>query len=134
MSLASIPFDAATQAQMETGTSLVTGVVPGRQHNHPGHPKCWGRMSIAAGTPTLETNYNITSIADTSPGKVTVTIATDFSSSNWACNVAVGDGANAYAGSYSSQLAGSVIIGSSQPAVAYADPTDGYSMSGFGDQ
>lgn len=75
----------ATQAQMETATATDVIVTPGRQHNHPGHPKCWGMVTVSGGTPTLTTSYNMTSITDTGQGDLTATIATDFSSANWAC-------------------------------------------------
>src|SRR5512139_2359095 len=38
----------ATQADQETATSTAVVVTPGRQHFHPGHPKCWSRR---AGSP-----------------------------------------------------------------------------------
>ena len=76
---------AASQAEMETGTSVLVASTPGRQHFHPGHPKCWAHTTVSGGTPTLAASYNITSITDTGTGQLTVTIATDFSSVNWAC-------------------------------------------------
>jgi tellurite resistance-related uncharacterized protein len=75
----------ATQVDMETATSLVKYVSPGRQQYHPGHPKCWGKVTVAAGTPTLQVNYNLTSITDTATGDIVFTIATDFSVANWCC-------------------------------------------------
>lgn len=74
----------ATQSDMETATSLSTFVTPGNQHFHPGHPKCWGKTSVSGGTPTLNVSYNITSITDTATDQLTVTIANDFSSANYA--------------------------------------------------
>jgi hypothetical protein len=70
---------------METATSVTLAVTPGRQQFHPGHPKCWAMVTVSAGTPTLQTSYNITSITDSATGQLLVTIATDFSSANWAC-------------------------------------------------
>src|SRR3990167_9929940 len=75
----------ATQANMETGTAVDLAVTPGRQAFHPGHPKCWAMVTVSAGTPTLQTSFNISSITDTGVGQLTVTIATDFSSANWCC-------------------------------------------------
>src|SRR3990167_8147332 len=75
----------ATQANMETGTAVDLVVTPGRQAFHPGHPKCWAMVTVSAGTPTLQTSFNISSITDTGVGQLTVTIATDFSSANWCC-------------------------------------------------
>jgi hypothetical protein len=79
----------ATQAEQETGTDTTRIVSPGRQHFHPGHPKFWACATVSAGVPTLATSYNVTSITDTAAGQLTVTIATDFSSANWCCQVAV---------------------------------------------
>jgi len=86
----------ATQANMETGTATDLLVSPGRQHFHPGHPKCWAMVTVSAGTPTLQSSYNITSITDTATGQLTVTIATDFSSANWCCDLMT-EAANTYA-------------------------------------
>jgi hypothetical protein len=72
----------ATQAEMETGTDVVRAVVPGRLQYHPAAAKCWGK-AVGAGT-SLTVSYNITSISDTGTGRLGVTIATDFSSANYA--------------------------------------------------
>lgn len=45
---------------------------------------CWGTVTYSAGTPTLNASSNITSITDTATGRLTVTIATDFTSANYA--------------------------------------------------
>ena len=76
----------ATQADMEAAASLTAVVVAGRQHFHPGHPKfvCFtnGTATIAMQTPP---SYNVTSITDSGVGRLTVTIATDFSGVSWCC-------------------------------------------------
>jgi len=76
----------AVQSDMEAATSVLTLVTPGRQHFHPGHPK-FVCMTTGGATPVLQTPpaYNMTSITDSGPGRLTVTIATDFSSANWCC-------------------------------------------------
>jgi hypothetical protein len=79
----------APQSVMEAATSQLQYVVPGFQHNHPGHPKFWAYVTVSGGTPTLATSYNVTSITDTGLGQLTVTIATDFSSASWCCQVTV---------------------------------------------
>lgn len=71
----------ATDAQMETGTSLVTLVAPGTQHRHPGHPKVWCKGGIYA---DIQGAYNMTSMTDTGAGRATFNIATDFSSADYA--------------------------------------------------
>lgn len=70
----------ATQADMETATSTVLAVTPGRQHFHPGVAKCWAIADFAA---VLDASYNVTSATDTGAGRVTITIANDFSSANY---------------------------------------------------
>jgi len=71
---------------MESANVTTKAVVPGVQHRHPGHPKCWGKATVSGGTPTLQVSYNITSITDTGQGRITFTIATDFSGTGWSCN------------------------------------------------
>ena len=73
-----------TQAQMETATDTTLGVTPRAANWHPGMAKCWGCVTTSGGTPTLQTSWNITSITDSGLGLLTVTIATDFSSANYA--------------------------------------------------
>src|SRR3972149_4134836 len=75
----------AVQSEMETGTSTTLTVTPGRQHFHPAHPKCFASVSVSGGVPTLQASYNITGVTDNAQGQLEVTIATDFSSANWAC-------------------------------------------------
>jgi hypothetical protein len=76
----------ATQAEMEAGTSTTVVVTPGRQHYHPGMAK-FVCMTTGGATPAMQTppSYNMTSITDAGAGRLTVTIATDFSSANWCC-------------------------------------------------
>ena len=135
---------AATQAEQETGTSLTTYVSPGRQHFSKGAPKCVMMATVAAGVPTLQTppSYNITSIGDTAIGRLTVTIATDFSSTVWACIPGIEAAATSALAFMCSVDAGSRAEGSvileclstdDAGAVAFADPTS-WSMAGFGDQ
>jgi len=81
--------NAASQAEMEAAAASDKYVTPLRQHFHPGHPKCWGIVTVSAGTPTLAANYNLTSITDTATGDIVFTIATDFSSTAWACQHSV---------------------------------------------
>jgi hypothetical protein len=81
--------NAASVAEMEAGTATDKYVAPGTQHRHPGHPKCWGVVTVAAGAPTLQANYNLTSITDTATGDIVFTVATDFSSVNWCCQHSV---------------------------------------------
>jgi hypothetical protein len=87
----------ADQATMETATDNTKAVTPGNQHFHPAEPKFWARVTVSGGTPTLSTSYNVTSITDTATGRLTITIANDFSSANWCCQVSVEAASNATA-------------------------------------
>jgi hypothetical protein len=62
---------AATQAEQETGTSVLVATTPGRQHFHQSAAKCWGKFT--QNSTTVEVGYNITSVADTNTGIMTVT-------------------------------------------------------------
>lgn len=73
---------AAAQSDQETATSVALAVTPGRQHFHPSAAKFW--VEWTANSTTILASYNTTSIADTAVGDADVTIATDFSSANWA--------------------------------------------------
>lgn len=46
--------------------------------------KGWGHVSVSGGTPTLNADYNVTSITDSGVGELTVTWETDFTSANYA--------------------------------------------------
>src|SRR6185295_9769716 len=72
----------AAQADQETGTSAVKFVTPSVQQYHPSACKVWA--AISGDGATLQASYNVTSITDTGAGDVAITIATDFSSANWA--------------------------------------------------
>lgn len=100
-------IEIAIQSEMETGTDVVRAVTPGRQHYHKGHVKMWG-FAIGAGSPTLTggDSYNVTSIADTAQGRLTITIATDFSAAVYAflCGVGYTDPTILRAAKYDSDL------------------------------
>lgn len=75
----------ATQANQETGTSITTLVTPGRQHYHDSAAKAWITGDYTAGTPSpASDSYNVTSVADTGTGLMTVNFTTSFSSANYA--------------------------------------------------
>lgn len=77
-------IEIATQAEQETATDVLRAVTPGRQHFHPSAAKAWGKVSYSGGTPSVTVSNNITSVTDTASGRLTVTIATDISSANYA--------------------------------------------------
>jgi hypothetical protein len=130
--------NAATQTEMEAGTATDKYVSPGRQTYHPCASKCWGEFT--GNSTTILRSYNITSVADTATGAMTVTIATDFSDANWACFVgrAEDDLTLAYSVTYDAKAAGSVILRSAVEAGSGSDPSAGsgnasWSFIGFGD-
>ena len=128
---------AASQAEMEAGTSNTVFVTPGRQHNHPSAAKFW--VVFTGNSTTILASYNMTSITDGTT-EATVTIATDFSSANWCC-MATGEGttssavANSRLATTRSIAAGSIIVfaidGQATPVIQ--DPTR-WHVCGFGDQ
>ena len=69
----------ATQAQQETGTSLVVTVTPGRQHHHPSAAKAWG---IIATPTTVSASYPAAgvSVVKDAEGTYTVTHGITLSS------------------------------------------------------
>jgi hypothetical protein len=78
----------ATAAEMEAAAANDVFLSPGRQHFHPGHPKMWGYATVSGGTPTLQADYNVVGITDTGLGTLDAEIETDFSSANWAAQLA----------------------------------------------
>ncbi len=130
----------ATQAVQEAATATDTAVTPATQQSHPSSPKWWLKASVSAGTPSVSASYNNTSITDTNQGVLTATIATDFSSANWACHITCqgpdttqGRAGWVYDGSQSGGAVTGLCytLGSSSPS--NTDPTSWY-LSGLGDQ
>jgi hypothetical protein len=125
----------AAQSDQETGTSTTTIVTPGRQHFHAAHPKAAAKITVAGGVPTLQTStdYNITSVADMALGRVEITLATDFSDSQWICNESVEASFNNHGAiEVGSQTAGTVILQNMNHVGNYLDPS-AYHMIGTGD-
>lgn len=122
--------EAAIQSEMEAASSTTLAVTPGRQHFHPGHPKVWAHITVSGGVPSLSTSYNVTSIADTAVGQVTVTIATDFSGTSWAPLEATNQFHPAVQNSIA---AGSVVLQALDSSHTLVDPSF-YSFAGLGDQ
>lgn len=76
-------LNAASQAQMEAASSLVTNVTPGRQHFHPGHPKAGGNFD-GTGTPAFRTgDYGMGGITDNGAGDYTLALDTAFEDTNY---------------------------------------------------
>ena len=73
----------ATQADQETGTSVIAPVTPGRQQFHPSAAKAWVVFGWVATVPTVIGSYNLTSLTDEGVGDVTFVFATDFSGATY---------------------------------------------------
>jgi hypothetical protein len=136
----------AVQSDLEAATSLTQAVTPGRQHFHPGMAK-FVCFTTGTTTPAMQTppSYNMTSITDAGVGRLTVTIATDFSSANWACLVSGVDISttltaialsNDFHVRFATMASGSVEANCHDATAttnALADPS-GFAVVGFGDQ
>lgn len=72
-----------SQAEAETNTSTTKTLSIANLKYHPAMTKCLAHVSYSAGTPTLNESLNIASITDTNTGRLTITIATDFSSATY---------------------------------------------------
>jgi hypothetical protein len=141
---ASLPF--ASQAELEAATEANRAISPLLLPKHPAIAKFWafGSGSGATFDPFFGTHFNLTSVTDTAAGRITFTIATDFSSANWACVATVRRTSTSLtvtnlkfcAIRSASQAAGSVEIecwdGTAVTAVQ-EDP-DRYFVAGYGDQ
>lgn len=88
---------AATQAELETGSSTTVFTTPGRQQYHVSAAKAWIHFDAISGTPTVQDSYNVTSITDDATGNFTLVWDTDFAS---AAYCAVGGGFHGTAGPY----------------------------------
>lgn len=78
IALNSVP---ATQAQQETGTSLITTVTPGRQKYHPSAAKAWVNWDTTGG---ISASSGVSSVTDNGVGDFTVNFSTAFSSTAYA--------------------------------------------------
>lgn len=65
----------ATQAQQETGTSVVAAITPGTLKYHPNSPKTWCCVSLT----TIQRGVNVASVTNPSTGTYTFTYTTGFS-------------------------------------------------------
>jgi len=122
---------AATQAEMEAGSSTSVFVTPGREQYHPGSGKAWCHWETVSSTSVLS-SYNIASLSDGGTGITTLNFDVDFS------------GADAYAvtglssvggtNSYSPPAADSVRVNTfSDAGSTYTDSADN-SIICMGDQ
>lgn len=133
----------ASQAEMETGTSLVKMVVPGVQHYHPSAAKVWASADVTAGVPAASgsESFNFTSVGDTGTGRALFTIATDFTTATWSAIPSVESNSSGAlsAGGHASVIqiedgkaAGTAALRTTATEATPIDPTS-YSLVGFGD-
>ena len=125
---------AATQAEMEAATSNTVAVTPLNTNFSPGVAKAW--IVCSGDGTTINASHNITSITDTAVGKVTVTIATDFSSAAYSVItgvVFVGNSAQFVGVSNATKAAGSFEINCRNTLDNNTDPQF-YCATCFGDQ
>lgn len=124
----------ASQAEMEAASATNRIVTPGRLHYHPGVAKCWAYVTVPGGTPTLQSSYNVGSVTDVGVGELDITIATDFSSSNWCPQVACQAGGTVAdkIASYVDVLAGVITLLVYNVGSGLDDPTS-YAFVGYGD-
>lgn len=135
---ASTTASAATQAEMEAGTSTTTFVSPGRSQYHPSAAKAWIKFT-GEGTIAISASYNTTSITDITTGEYTWTIATDFSGADWCFQGAVESegGAGTFGRTINiqdgEQAAGTVNVITGIAATSTVDVTTVH-CAGYGDQ
>lgn len=127
---------AATQAEQETGSSLIRAVTPGRQQFHLSAAKAWAKFtgSGSNGAQTVNASYNVSGVSRTGTGLYTVSFTTSFSSADYSAVLSgtaaavlitqLGNG---------SQAAGSIGLVFSNNAGAQIDPVTGM-FAAFGDQ
>lgn len=124
--------DGATQAQMEAASASTVFATPGNVNWHPGVAKVW--IKAAGDGTSILASHNVTSITDTGTGILTVTVATDFGSAEYAIVASlVGAGSSTGRCYVESPAAGTFILNSYNAAGAAADPT-AYCAVCYGDQ
>lgn len=123
----------ALQADQEAGTSKSKAVTPSTQQYHPSAAKAWAFATVGAGSPTLVASYNVTSITDSGVGLLTITIATDFSSLNFASLWTFWKGGGGAQFGYEVAHTAGSVEGVVTTTAAVVDP-DAWSWVGFGDQ
>lgn len=134
---AALPASVASQADMETATSLTAAVPAGRVKNNPGVSKAWAYVTVSGGTPTLAANYNVTSITDSGVGTFVVNFTTAFSSASYVCTTSTTQaaGANRWIGRNGgvSPTASAFPVLITNSAGSAVDPAE-FSVACFGDQ
>lgn len=86
--------DVAAQSDMETGTSLVKFVSPGRAHSHKSAAKAWVVFSLSGTTVSVLDSFNVTSVTRSGVGAYTVNFTTAFSSTAYTAAIGGPPGTN----------------------------------------
>ena len=129
---ASLP--AATQAEMEAGSSLTVAATPGRAQLHPSACKAWVVWAQTSGTPTINTSYNVTSLTDNAVGDLTVNFTTAFSTANYTMAPGCAEMGFVRLQTLANRAAGSCRLRVLNSSFAAADGIEGTSAEFFGDQ
>lgn len=132
----------ASGLTMGTNMPIVAAAVSGTPAAHALYRenvvKGWLNTS-GSGTPAVDDSFNVTGIADTGAGAMTVTWDRDFASADYAVSVTphstpLGTDASALMGMSHSYAAGSVIVAAVRASDgAGTDPDTGYSVIAIGD-
>lgn len=120
----------ADQTALEAETNEDTYAPPDLIKHSPGVAKLWGRFS-SDGT-IVSGSHNITSTAKTATGKYTVTIATDFSGTNYSPHVVVTGETTAASAIIRSVAAGTFDVWTFDSSQVLADVA--VAFAAFGDQ
>lgn len=135
-------IEIADQTEMEAASDTTRAVTPGTQHFHPSACKAHGVVTVSAGTPTLQVSFNITSITDTATDRLTVTIATDFSTANYAVIPGIEAATTTYSATTTSLIpvvrnatkaAGSFVLDCLEIDIGQATDPASWSFACFGD-
>jgi hypothetical protein len=122
--------NSASQAQMEEATNIYTFATPANVQWHPSAAKVW--LKAAGDGTALTVSHNVTSITDTNTGRLTVTIASDFSSADYAIVATAHHNAGMYV-NVGAVAAGSFEIQARDGAANLTDPSVSYFAACFGD-
>lgn len=125
----------ATQAAQEASTAgqVVTSDV---QKFHPTAAKVWASVSVAAGVPTLQTNFGVTSVTDIAVGRIGFNLATAFSSANFSAllTTTIAFGSNAVCFEETTGRSTTTIAGICINAGGSVIDPDRWNLAAFGDQ
>lgn len=88
---AACPMTLASKSDQQTGTSSTAAVTPSQAQSHDSAAKVWAYCTNSSGTYTLQASYNISggTCGKTGTGALTLTFATPFASTNYACTATI---------------------------------------------